>query len=111
MLRILHYCFRKLSILCHTNSLSCIMQRIIVHHGIIYLTVRPFSYFQVVGKKYIRLYSSSLSEELSPHSGTMLHNSSQVISFLYCLMEELVLSTCVFAWKHNADTASHLSGQ
>ncbi|XP_052733457.1 lysine-specific demethylase JMJ30 isoform X4 [Vigna angularis] len=32
---------------------------------------------QVVGKKYIRLYSSSLSEELSPHSGTMLSNSSQ----------------------------------
>ncbi|KAK4790385.1 hypothetical protein SAY86_017689 [Trapa natans] len=33
---------------------------------------------QVVGKKYIRLYSSSLSEELYPHSETMLCNSSQV---------------------------------
>lgn len=35
-------------------------------------------YFQVVGKKYIRLYPASLSEELYPYSETMLCNSSQV---------------------------------
>ncbi|CAI9106613.1 OLC1v1005809C1 [Oldenlandia corymbosa var. corymbosa] len=33
---------------------------------------------QVVGKKYVRLYSSSLSEELYPHAETMLCNSSKV---------------------------------
>ncbi|GMJ07106.1 Jumonji C domain-containing protein 30, jumonji domain containing 5 [Hibiscus trionum] len=33
---------------------------------------------QVVGKKYVRLYSSLYSEELYPYSETMLHNSSQV---------------------------------
>ncbi|KAH9741055.1 Lysine-specific demethylase JMJ30 [Citrus sinensis] len=33
---------------------------------------------QVVGKKYIRLYPASLSEELYPYSETMLCNSSQV---------------------------------
>ncbi|XP_019155364.1 PREDICTED: lysine-specific demethylase JMJ30-like [Ipomoea nil] len=33
---------------------------------------------QVVGKKYIRLYPATLSEELYPHSETMLCNSSQV---------------------------------
>ncbi|XP_048499786.1 lysine-specific demethylase JMJ30 isoform X2 [Beta vulgaris subsp. vulgaris] len=32
---------------------------------------------QVVGKKYVRLYAASLSEELYPHSETMLCNSSQ----------------------------------
>lgn len=35
-------------------------------------------YFQVVGKKYIRLYPASLSEELYPHTDSMLSNSSQV---------------------------------
>lgn len=35
-------------------------------------------HFQVVGKKYIRLYPASLSEELYPYSETMLCNSSQV---------------------------------
>lgn len=34
--------------------------------------------FQVVGKKYVRLYPASLSEELYPYSETMLCNSSQV---------------------------------
>ncbi|XP_031282545.1 lysine-specific demethylase JMJ30 [Pistacia vera] len=33
---------------------------------------------QVVGKKYIRLYPASLSEELYPYTETMLWNSSQV---------------------------------
>ncbi|KAJ0083637.1 hypothetical protein Patl1_29818 [Pistacia atlantica] len=33
---------------------------------------------QVVGKKYIRLYPASLSEELYPYTETMLCNSSQV---------------------------------
>ncbi|KAL6204060.1 hypothetical protein ACLB2K_021330 [Fragaria x ananassa] len=33
---------------------------------------------QVVGKKYIRLYRASLSEELYPHTETMLCNLSQV---------------------------------
>lgn len=33
---------------------------------------------QVVGKKYIRLYPASLSDELYPYSETMLCNSSQV---------------------------------
>ncbi|KAL2328830.1 hypothetical protein Fmac_022257 [Flemingia macrophylla] len=78
--------------------------------GPTYLAQHPL-FDQVVGKKYIRLYSSSFSEELFPHSGTMLSNSSQVISFLNCMIEQLVLSTCVFAWKHKTITASHLSGQ
>lgn len=38
--------------------------------------------FQVVGKKYIRLYPASLCEELYPHGETMLFNSSQVTAFL-----------------------------
>ncbi|KAG5227606.1 lysine-specific demethylase JMJ [Salix suchowensis] len=33
---------------------------------------------QVVGKKYVRLYASSVSEELYPYNETMLCNSSQV---------------------------------
>nr|GMD19358.1 putative lysine-specific demethylase JMJD5 [Ipomoea batatas] len=33
---------------------------------------------QVVGKKYIRLYPATISEELYPHSEAMLSNSSQV---------------------------------
>ncbi|GAB4835168.1 Lysine-specific demethylase jmj30 [Ancistrocladus abbreviatus] len=33
---------------------------------------------QVVGRKYVRLYPASLSEELYPHAETMLINSSQV---------------------------------
>nr|GEV39522.1 lysine-specific demethylase JMJ30 [Tanacetum cinerariifolium] len=33
---------------------------------------------QVVGKKYVRLYPASLSEELYPHSESMLKNSSQM---------------------------------
>lgn len=33
---------------------------------------------QVVGEKYIRLYSSSENEKLYPYQDRMLHNSSQV---------------------------------
>ncbi|KAJ6392776.1 hypothetical protein OIU77_022291 [Salix suchowensis] len=36
---------------------------------------------QVVGKKYVRLYASSVSEELYPYNETMLCNSSQVTVF------------------------------
>lgn len=43
------------------------------------------AYFQVVGKKYVRLYRASFSEELHPYTETMLCNSSQVISFLTSL--------------------------
>ncbi|XVF04650.1 hypothetical protein REPUB_Repub05bG0102800 [Reevesia pubescens] len=34
---------------------------------------------QIVGKKYVRLYSASYSEELYPYGETMLKNSSQVL--------------------------------
>ncbi|KAL5130115.1 Lysine-specific demethylase JMJ30 [Glycine soja] len=69
----------------------------------------------VVGKKYIRLYSSSLSEELSPHSGTMLHNSSQVdlddmdekkfpkvqdLEFVDCILEEGEMLYIPPKWWH-----------
>ncbi|XP_047182597.1 lysine-specific demethylase JMJ30 isoform X1 [Vigna umbellata] len=70
---------------------------------------------QVVGKKYIRLYSSSLSEELSPHSGTMLSNSSQVdlddvderkfpkvqeLEFVDCILEEGEMLYIPPKWWH-----------
>ncbi|BAT90800.1 hypothetical protein VIGAN_06208600 [Vigna angularis var. angularis] len=71
---------------------------------------------QVVGKKYIRLYSSSLSEELSPHSGTMLSNSSQVVDlddvderkfpkvqeleFVDCILEEGEMLYIPPKWWH-----------
>uniref|UniRef100_A0A803NC66 JmjC domain-containing protein n=1 Tax=Chenopodium quinoa TaxID=63459 RepID=A0A803NC66_CHEQI len=58
---------------------------------------------QVVGKKYVRLYAASLSEELYPHSETMLRNSSQIdlddiddnafpkvrdLEFMDCILDE-----------------------
>uniref|UniRef100_A0A7N0V8L9 JmjC domain-containing protein n=1 Tax=Kalanchoe fedtschenkoi TaxID=63787 RepID=A0A7N0V8L9_KALFE len=58
---------------------------------------------QVVGRKYVRLYPASISEELYPYSETMLHNSSKVdldnidetqfpkvqeLEFLDCILEE-----------------------
>ncbi|KAK7404496.1 hypothetical protein VNO78_05437 [Psophocarpus tetragonolobus] len=70
---------------------------------------------QVVGKKYIRLYSSSLSEELFPHSGTMLSNSSQVdldeidqrkfpkvqeLEFVDCILEEGEMLYIPPKWWH-----------
>ncbi|KAF5447845.1 hypothetical protein F2P56_033364 [Juglans regia] len=42
-----------------------------------YLAQHPL-FDQVVGRKYIRLYHASLSEELYPYTETMLKNSSQV---------------------------------
>ncbi|KAK1356114.1 lysine-specific demethylase JMJ30 [Heracleum sosnowskyi] len=59
---------------------------------------------QIVGKKYVRLYPDSLSEELCPHSESMLCNSSQVdldnidekqfpniqnLEFMDCILEEV----------------------
>ncbi|TKY67433.1 putative lysine-specific demethylase JMJD5 [Spatholobus suberectus] len=70
---------------------------------------------QVVGKKYIRLYSSSLSEELFPYSGTMLSNSSQVdlddiderkfpkvqdLEFVDCILEEGEMLYIPPKWWH-----------
>ncbi|KAG4988512.1 hypothetical protein JHK82_030851 [Glycine max] len=82
--------------------------------GLTYLAQHPL-FDQVVGKKYIRLYSSSLSEELSPHSGTMLHNSSQVdlddidenkfpkvqdLEFVDCILEEGEMLYIPPKWWH-----------
>ncbi|KAH0855147.1 hypothetical protein HID58_020456, partial [Brassica napus] len=67
-----------------------------------YLAQHPL-FDQVVGKKYIRLYPSSLQDELYPYSETMLCNSSQVdldnidknefpkvveLEFMDCILEE-----------------------
>ncbi|GJW56286.1 RNA-directed DNA polymerase, eukaryota, reverse transcriptase zinc-binding domain protein [Tanacetum coccineum] len=40
------------------------------------------THWLVVGKKYVRLYPASLSEEIYPHSEFMLKNSSQIQPFL-----------------------------
>ncbi|CAN1158101.1 Lysine-specific demethylase JMJ30 [Linum perenne] len=70
---------------------------------------------QVVGKKYIRLYSPSLSEELHPHNETMLYNSSKVdldnidekafpkvhdLEFLDCILEEGEMLYIPPKWWH-----------
>ncbi|KAL9233638.1 hypothetical protein vseg_008608 [Gypsophila vaccaria] len=70
---------------------------------------------QVVGKKYIRLYPSSLSEELYPHSETMLRNSSQVdldnidddafpkardLDFVDCILDEGEMLYIPPKWWH-----------
>ncbi|KAL9169065.1 hypothetical protein ABFS82_04G055000 [Erythranthe guttata] len=70
---------------------------------------------QVVGKKYIRLYPASLSEELYPHSETMLCNSSQVdldkidekefpgisdLDFVDCVLEEGEMLYIPPKWWH-----------
>ncbi|KAM5582535.1 hypothetical protein ABKV19_002786 [Rosa sericea] len=70
---------------------------------------------QVVGKKYIRLYRASLSEELYPHTETMLCNSSQVdldnvderefpevkdLEFLDCILEEGEMLYIPPKWWH-----------
>ncbi|XP_019451265.1 PREDICTED: lysine-specific demethylase JMJ30-like [Lupinus angustifolius] len=70
---------------------------------------------QVVGKKYIRLYSASFSEELFPYPDTMLCNSSQVdlddiderkfpkvqdLEFVDCILEEGEMLYIPPKWWH-----------
>ncbi|XVF19226.1 hypothetical protein REPUB_Repub11eG0091600 [Reevesia pubescens] len=70
---------------------------------------------QVVGKKYVRLYSVSYSEELYPYSETMLNNSSQVdidnidnvefpkvhdLEFIDCILEEGEMLYIPPKWWH-----------
>lgn len=70
---------------------------------------------QVVGKKYVRLYTSSVSEELYPYNETMLCNSSQVdldniddgqypkvhdLEFLDCILEEGEMLYIPPKWWH-----------
>ncbi|CAA7013230.1 unnamed protein product [Microthlaspi erraticum] len=70
---------------------------------------------QVVGKKYIRLYSSSVQDELYPYSETMLCNSSQVdldnidntefpkaeeLEFMDCILEEGEMLYIPPKWWH-----------
>ncbi|KAI4334602.1 hypothetical protein L6164_019270 [Bauhinia variegata] len=69
----------------------------------------------LVGKKYIRLYSASLSEELYPYAETMLSNSSQVdlddiderkfpevqeLEFVDCILEEGEMLYIPPKWWH-----------
>ncbi|KAL5567199.1 hypothetical protein UlMin_030363 [Ulmus minor] len=70
---------------------------------------------QVVGKKYVRLYPASVSEELYPYNETMLCNSSQVdldnineerfpkardLEFLDCILEEGEMLYIPPKWWH-----------
>ncbi|XWS73496.1 hypothetical protein CRYUN_Cryun02cG0134200 [Craigia yunnanensis] len=70
---------------------------------------------QVVGKKYVRLYSASYNEELYPYRETMLNNSSQVdldsidevefpkvrdLEFLDCILEEGEMLYIPPKWWH-----------
>ncbi|KAK7257861.1 hypothetical protein RIF29_32138 [Crotalaria pallida] len=70
---------------------------------------------QVVGKKYIRLYSASISEDLFPYPDTMLSNSSQVdlddiderkfpkvqdLEFVDCILEEGEMLYIPPKWWH-----------
>ncbi|KAA3477863.1 lysine-specific demethylase JMJ30 isoform X2 [Gossypium australe] len=70
---------------------------------------------QVVGKKYVRLYSATYSEELYPYSETMLNNSSQVdldnidevefpkvrdLEFIDCILEEGEMLYIPPKWWH-----------
>ncbi|THG17620.1 hypothetical protein TEA_014729 [Camellia sinensis var. sinensis] len=55
---------------------------------------------EVVGKKYVRLYPASLSEELYPHKETMLSNSSQDLEFMDCILEEGEMLYIPPKWWH-----------
>ncbi|CAA0805759.1 Putative lysine-specific demethylase JMJD5 [Striga hermonthica] len=70
---------------------------------------------QVVGKKYIRLYPASLSDEVYPHAESMLSNSSQVdldnidekefprildLEFVDCILEEGEMLYIPPKWWH-----------
>ncbi|KAB1211926.1 Lysine-specific demethylase 8 [Morella rubra] len=79
-----------------------------------YLAQHPL-FDQVVGRKYIRLYPASLSEELYPYTETMLKNSSQVdldniderlfpkvhdLEFQDCILEEGEMLYIPPKWWH-----------
>ncbi|XP_023515801.1 lysine-specific demethylase JMJ30-like isoform X2 [Cucurbita pepo subsp. pepo] len=84
-------------------------------HHITYLAHHPL-FDQVLGKKYIRLYDASLSEELYPYNTeTMLCNSSQVdldnidekefgkvvdLEFVDCILEEGEMLYIPPKWWH-----------
>ncbi|XP_030506201.2 lysine-specific demethylase JMJ30 [Cannabis sativa] len=70
---------------------------------------------QVVGKKYVRLYHSSISDELHPYTETMLFNSSKVdldnidekvfpkvrdLEFVDCILEEGEMLYIPPKWWH-----------
>lgn len=76
---------------------------------------------QVIGKKYVRLYPASVSEELYPYSEPMLSNSSQVdldnldsvkfpkaeqLSFMDCILDEGEMLYIPPKWWHYVKSLS-----